>query len=612
MRSATEDLTQFHLSQMVRRPLPRKVLTLVGSPLERLLAIDRVNALYEEMRLAAGEGDFLTEALRHLGVEYEVAPEEVARIPAEGPLVLVANHPFDVVEGMILAHLVRRVRPDIKVLANYMLGLLPATRPYLIPVDPFASRDAKLGNRAPLKEALQWLKQGGALGIFPAGEVAHLHLTKRAVVDPPWSASVGRLVQRAQAVTVPVFLAGSNGAWFQVAGLLHPRMRTLLLPKQMTSRSRRPIRVRIGTPVSVEALADAGEPEDVVRRLRQRTYLLGAGQRVTIPAKRRHLSVVRERAAAPIAEAVAPQALQEEIAALAPERTLLQSGDYQVLFAPAQDLPLTLDEIGRLRELTFRAVGEGTGRARDLDRYDQGYWHLVLWHRTDCAVVGAYRVARMDETLRKEGLHGLYTHSLFDYGEDLVHGLGPALELGRSFVCPEYQRTYAPLMLLWKGIGRILLNEPRYKVFLGAVSISRQYPPAAQALILELLRAHHPAPGLMERITPRNPVRIPSMPEFDAADLVAQAGDIDEVSKLIAEINPALGGVPILLRQYVKLGGRLLGCSVDRAFSDVVDALLTVDLARTDVRVIERFMGKPEAQQFLAYHQLVPAPAGAA
>jgi putative hemolysin len=599
MRSATHDLPQFRLSAMVSHPVPRKVFSVIGSPIEKLLAFDRINAMYLDLVGGTDDRDFLTRSMELLGLRYDLPQEELERIPKEGSLVLVANHPFGVVEGMILADLVRKVRPDVKIMANQLLGLLPQTQNYLIGVDPFGTRGSKMTNRAPIRQALDWARSGHALGIFPAGEVAHLNLKKRAVLDPAWSPAVGKFIQRTEAAVVPVFFSGANGALFHLAGLVHPRMRTLLLPKEMINKGNRVIRVRVGSPIPPSELQETEDPTELMRLLRQRTYLLGLGNG-NLP-KRRRLKIALTPME-PIAAPLPQEHLATEVANLPAERVLIESGDFQVLFAPAKEMPLALLEIGRLREETFRAVGEGTGKSVDLDKFDESYWHLVLWHRTNQEVVGAYRVCRTDEQLIRYGLDGFYTRTLFDYDEEMIRKLGPALELGRSFVRVEYQRAYAPLMLLWKGIAQILIREPRYKVFLGPVSISSQYPPAAQRLIVDFLERNHGAAGLSDRVLPRNPARLAKSRAVDLNDLAARSSDLDDVSRLIADMDSALGGVPILVRQYVKLGGRLLGANVDPDFSNVLDVLLTVDLERTEPKVMERFMGKVEAQRFMAIH----------
>ncbi|MFI5400703.1 MAG: lysophospholipid acyltransferase family protein, partial [SAR324 cluster bacterium] len=354
-----QEASRFRLRDMAGRPAQRALFTVLGSPIEKLLSISRVNAIYRELQEQGGQDDFLARALLRLGVRYEVPPEQLKKLPPKGPLVVVANHPLGLVEGMILAHLLRQVRPDAKIMANHLLALLPATQPYIIQVDPFNTRTAKLGNRAPLKEALAWLEQGHALGIFPAGEVAHFKPGQRGVVDPPWSASVGRLILRSGAPVVPVHFSGTNGALFQVAGLIHPRLRTLLLPKQMLRGGSRPIGVRIGAPVSAEAAARFAGPAAVMRHLRRRTYWQGASlpraasraARVWGAARRRAPDGVAgssrkrpERALQPIAPAVPAHTLREELTAAGETRALLQSGDYQVLFAPAHELPFTLRE----------------------------------------------------------------------------------------------------------------------------------------------------------------------------------------------------------------------------------------------------------------------------
>jgi putative hemolysin len=301
-----------------------------------------------------------------------------------------------------------------------------------------------------------------------------------------------------------------------------------------------------------------------------------------------------------VADEIPKTTLQAEIDALPPDQRLVDRGRFHVYCAPADQMPSVLQEIGRLRELTFRAVGEGTGRCADLDVFDAFYLHLFVWDARDASIAGAYRLGLVDQILARHGKRGLYTHSLFKYRTRMLASLSPAIELGRSFVRAEYQRSFAALPLLWAGIGRFVERSPQYAVLFGPVSISARYAAASRRLIVEYLSAHRIHPRLARQVTPRRPFRTAAP---DGA-IPATPQNMDELSRLIARIEHDGKGVPVLLRQYLELGGRVLGFSLDHEFADTLDGLIMVDLRDVEEAVMARYMGKRGAATFRAYHGL--------
>ncbi len=293
--------------------------------------------------------------------------------------------------------------------------------------------------------------------------------------------------------------------------------------------------------------------------------------------------------------------LRAEVEALPAEQVLVSSGRFRVQYARAAQIPWCLQELGRLREVSFRAAGEGTGRASDIDVFDAHYLHLFVWDTRAHAIVGAYRMGLTDEILTRYGKQGLYTQSLFKYGAPVLQSLNPAIELGRSFVRPEYQRSYAALMLLWRGIGAFVERNPRYAVLFGAVSISNSYDPVSRQLIVEYLNANTIEIDLARHVKSRR-----RFPHRKATALyageVAGLEDVDDLSRLVARIEPDAKGVPILLKQYLKLGGRVLGFNSDAQFSNTLDGLMKVDLRNSNRRVLTRYLGAEGASAFLAYH----------
>jgi len=303
--------------------------------------------------------------------------------------------------------------------------------------------------------------------------------------------------------------------------------------------------------------------------------------------------------AADIAAAIHKPLLKAEVEALPADQLLAASESFTVHSARAGQMPWCLQEIGRLRELTFRAAGEGTGKASDIDLFDTYYRHLFVWDAKSEAIVGAYRMGFADEILARYGKRGLYTQSLFKYGSRVLRTLNPAIELGRSFVRAEYQRNFAPLLLLWRGIGRLIARSPRYAVLFGPVSISNSYEPRSRRLIVDYLKANSVEAGLARHVKPRRPFRACTPADAGLSGL----GDIDELSRAVERIEPDRKGVPILLKHYLKLGGRVLGFNTDRQFGDALDGLIMVDLRASDPRMLARYMGEEGATGFLAYHR---------
>lgn len=304
----------------------------------------------------------------------------------------------------------------------------------------------------------------------------------------------------------------------------------------------------------------------------------------------------------PVAPPQAPALLAAEVGQLSAEQMLVCSGPYLCFLAPAGQIPLLLYEVGRLRELTFRAVGEGTGYAIDLDWFDLFYLHLVLWKQDTREVVGAYRLGQTDVLLPRFGQQGLYTSTLFTYETGLLEYLTPALELGRSFVRPEYQKAYLALFLLWKGIAQFVVRHPRYKRLFGAVSMSNEYNGLSLQLLVSFLQLNKSSPDLARLVRAKNPPPMRPAAGREMSRHWLQGKEIDDVAALISEIEAGQKGVPILLKQYLRLGGTVLGFNRDVRFGGVIDGLVLVDLTRTSQKVLARYMGRRGAASFLAYH----------
>lgn len=303
----------------------------------------------------------------------------------------------------------------------------------------------------------------------------------------------------------------------------------------------------------------------------------------------------------PIVAPVDPELLQRDIDTLPVEQLLVESDDLIVYHARSPQIPHLLQEIGRLREITFRAVGEGSGKAIDLDEFDAYYTHLFIWNKTKGGLVGAYRLGLTDEIVRKHGVRGLYTSTLFDFAPLLFAQVGPSLEMGRSFVRQEYQKGYLPLLMLWKGVGHFVVKHPKYRMLFGAVSITDEYQSLSKQLMVKFLRLHGMDDDRSRYVTPRT-----AFVESPVRDWTRAAGqavrEIDDVNTLVGDLEPDGKGVPILLKQYLKLGGKILGFNIDPDFSNVLDGLIMVDLTTADRRSLARYFGEEGLAKFLALH----------
>ena len=567
----------------------------------KLAPVGKVRDLYRRVQRSP-EGFRLETLLAEMRIGLSVGAADQARIPASGPVVVVANHPYGVLDGAILTVLLTRVRPDVKVLTNFLLSDVPELQNHCIFVDPFQNDRSLESNRRGLREAVTWLQKGGMLAVFPAGEVSHWQMSAAQIVDPEWNDAAVRLIRKTGAAALPAYLCGHNGVGFQLMGMIHPKLRAAFLLQEFLNQAGKKVEVRVGSAIPADAVQSIADDHEATEYLRWRTYLLGRRSKpeASWPTALRSKFVFKIQE--PVAAPVAPDLLASELETLPEDRRLADNSDFAVYLGTAREIPQLLREVGRLRELTFRRASEGTGKSRDLDSFDDYYSHILLWHKTRQELVGAYRAGNTAEILAEHGIDGLYTSTLFRYDERIFQKLGPAVELGRSFVRPEYQRQYAPLLLLWKGIARMVARRPEVPVLFGAVSISNDYTSASREMIYRFFEAHMQEDELAGLIEPRRPFRPGLLRRWDCSGMHRALRGLDELSQPITDVEADGKGLPILLRQYAKIGGKLLSFNVDRKFSNVLDGLVVVDLRQTEPAVLERYMGREAAARFRRVH----------
>jgi putative hemolysin len=588
----TDHDTLIDLHHHFNYSVPGFLAALASGSTERLLAIGEINAIYADLLKTGAVNAPFNTILRLLEITYRITADDLARIPDQGPLVVVANHPFGGIEGIILGDLLQRVRPDTKILGNYLLEKITPIRESIIPVDPFGRRSSVSSNARTFRDCLRWLRAGNCLVTFPAGEVSHFCRRQRQVTDPPWSTHIAALVRMSGAQVLPVFFPGRNSVLFNLLGLIHPRLRTVMLARELLARRASRIDLFVGRHVPEMRLQTFTRDQDLIRWLRLKTYCLAnrmsAGDRPRLTLKKR---TSHEKKPQGLIAPVNTSLLAAEVAALPEGNRLVVHKQMRVFFAESHQMPHLLREIGRLREKTFREVGEGTGKSMDVDLFDSYYRHLVLWNSETSEVVGAYRMGDTRAILARFGRKGMYTHSLFRFKSGMLRYLADSLELGRSFIRSEYQRQPNCLALLWKGIGAYLVRHAGYRILFGPVSISDSYHRVSKHIMVQFLNRRCTARALSAHVRPRCPLtpltdgRLPEM----ATALSAET--IDDVSMLVAEIEDDGKRLPVLIKHYLKLNGQFIAFNVDRSFADAIDGLVVVDLMQTEVKLLDRFMG---------------------
>jgi putative hemolysin len=562
------------------------------------LPIRRLDHIYSGA-LNRPEGNVFDGILREMDVEYSVREADLKHVPREGPAIVFANHPYGMLDGILMASLLLRLRPDVKLLANQLLACMEKLSQHCILVDNMMGEGHEAANRRGIREALEWVRQGHMLIVFPAGVVASWSRHHRRVLDPQWNRNMARIARMTGAKSIPAFISGTNSVGFHLAGMINPRLRTLFLPHELINKRGRRMEIRLGVPVEGETLKTIKDDDKAIDLLRWNSSLLALRDRIGSPRTQFFPPKWQHRHA--VAPAEEPSVLLRELQALPADALLESAGKMRVYALSSRQAPRIVREIGRLREITFRASGEGSGKARDLDRFDAYYTHLVLWNDERQEIAGAYRICNVQNILHRYGMRGLYTTTLFRFQPRFFAKVGPALELGRSFIHLDYQRQYAPLLVLWKGIGSYIVRHPETPVLFGAVSISADYSMASREVLTSYLSAHTVSAELLKLLRPKHPPQA-SSEGMEEPEMFSRVFSLDDISDWVSMFESDGKGVPVLVRHYMKLGGKFLGFNVDAKFSNVLDGLLLVDLREAKPELLSRYFGKEGSVNFLRLH----------
>jgi putative hemolysin len=601
-KNNTHEEDPFRVNFHSRRRWRDQLIHLANPVLEHLFAFGRLNELYSKLRNRHDSESFESCVLKNMNITYSVSDlKHLKNIPDKGPFVIIANHPFGVLDGLILMDLIGKLRSDVKFIAQKELKYIPDIRDRLILVDTHKTAEARHMNIRAVRFALQWLNKGGGIVLFPSGAVSQFRVRHQDITDPGWMENTARLIKLASVPVLPVYFEGRNSLTFLLAGMFNRNLRLFMYPREFLKTKNKHIVVKPGELISPHRYNVYTKPKDLLNYLRLKTYVLQY-RPVSI---RETYSGPRVSPAQPedIPERFDVEAIRREIENLPQHQILLKNREYYVFYAKARQAPFAIRELGRLREITFREVGEGTGKSLDLDIFDEYYIHLIVWQHLRKEIVGAYRLGLTDEIIQKYGPSGLYTSTLFKYKPEIFDKMGPSIELGRSFIKREYQKKYAPLLLLWKGISRFIIENPHYINVFGPVSITNDYNVVSRQILVKFLKNHYYDKELSRLVKPRKPFKHKSLRMWDQLPSQHLIKTPDEVSSLISDIEHKIDGIPVMIKQYLKLGGKILSFNVDPDFNYSLDGLIFVNLPETDEETLKWYMSPDGYESYIRHHR---------
>ena len=558
-----------------------------ASAIMRLTKIDEVNKLYDILKDKVGK-DFFDSFVRERGLKYIVFEEDLARIPKTGPFILVSNHPLGAIDGILMTKILTEIRPDFKIMGNFLLEKIEPMKPYVIPVNPFENRKELKSSAAGMRGSLKHLEEGGCIGIFPAGEVSNRNNEFSEILDKKWEKPALKLIKMAKVPVVPMYFHAKNSRLFYQMAKLHPNLQTLLLPSEMMHKREKPIRVRLGKPVSVKVLEDHDSIEEMGEFLQKKIHLLKSyyekrkslADRLNIPNLRLNFPLLKEENVVQnIIDETPTQDIVAEIQALSKnDKMLFRNGNYEVFFASYNDIPSIMREIGRQRELTFRKIGEGSNLPFDLDEYDEHYHHLFLWDSQAKKLAGAYRMALGCEVMKKHGIDGFYTSSLFEFDPELRPFFRKVIEMGRAYISAEYQQKPLPLFLLWRGIVHVCLRNPEHKFLMGGVSISDKFSEFSKSLMIEFMRSHYYDSAVAQYIHPKHDFKVKLKDRDKYLFFDEVESDLNKLDKIIDDLEPEMR-MPVLIKKYIKQNAKVISFNVDPSFNDAIDGLMYIRIS---------------------------------
>ncbi len=576
--------------------------TFLGWSLMKILKISKANEIYDRNK-HLNDLEFLNAILDEFQIKFEIPDEDLKRLPKSGSYITISNHPLGGIDGILLLKLMIEQRPDFKIIANFLLHRIEPLKPYVMPVNPFEEHKDAKSSITGFKQAIRHIREGHPLGIFPAGEVS-TYRDDKLIIDKPWEEAAMKLIKKAEVPVVPIYFHAKNSRLFYQLSRVSDTLRTAKLPSELLTQKNRVIHVRIGNPIHVNAQREHENLEDFTEFLRRKTYMLAKTFETksllsTIPQS---LKVAKEPKK--IVKEIKAELIEQEVNQLRDlDRRLLQSKNYEVFLASAENIPNILKEIGRLREITFREVGEGTNEPTDLDPYDHHYHHLFLWDEDTKKIAGAYRMGLGSHIMPQHGINGFYLQSLFRFEPELHKMMGESIEMGRAFVIREYQQKPMPLFLLWRGIVHTTLRFPEHKYLIGGVSISNQFSNFSKSLMIEFMKSHYYDPYVAQYVRPKKEFKV-KLKDADKEFVFDETeADLNKFDKIIEEMETGNLRLPVLIKKYIKQNAKVVAFNVDPLFNNAVDGLMYIKIADLPESTVKPVMEEFQAELELKLEQ---------
>ncbi|MGV8913992.1 MAG: lysophospholipid acyltransferase family protein [Kaistella sp.] len=576
----------------------------VAAAIMKLTKIDEVNKLYAALKDKSGK-DFFDSFVRLRKLKYIVFEEDLAKIPKTGPFILVSNHPLGAIDGILMTKILTEIRPDFKIMGNFLLEKIEPMKPFVIPVNPFENRKEIQNSATGMRATLHHLQSGGCVGIFPAGEVSNKNNEFGEILDKAWEKPALKLIKMAKVPVVPMYFHAKNSRLFYQVSKIHPDLQTLLLPSEMMHSREKPIRIRLGKPVSVKVLEDHDSVEEMGEFLQKKIYMLKsyyekrrsiAEQLKLVNLKLNFNLGKEENVVQNIIDETPKEDLIAEIKTLSKkDKMLFRNGRYEVFFSSYSEIPSIMREIGRQRELTFRQIGEGSNLPFDLDQYDEHYRHLFLWDSEAEKLVGSYRMALGSEVMKKYGIDGFYTSSLFQFDPELQPFFRKVIEMGRAYISVEYQQKPLPLFLLWRGIVHVCLRNPEHKFLMGGVSISDKFSEFSKSLMIEFMRSHYYDSAVAQYIHPKKEFKVKLKDRDKNLFFEAVESDLNKLDKIIDDLEPEMR-LPVLIKKYIKQNAKVISFNVDPNFNDAIDGLMYIRISELPESTIKPVLDEMSEQ----------------
>ena len=578
--------------------------TFIGWSLMNVLHISTINKVYNRNKHLS-DLDFINALLDEFEVDFEIPEKDLKRIPKTGPFITISNHPLGGIDGILLLKVLLEARPDYKIMANFLLHRVAPLKPFVMPVNPFENNKDAKSSFAGFKAALSHLSDDSPLGIFPAGEVS-TQKDDKLIVDKPWEEAAMKLVKKAGVPVVPIYFHAKNSGLFYRLAKMSDTLRTAKLPSELLSQKDRVVKIRIGNAISV---VDQNEHDSLLEYtafLRKKTYMLANPFQKKKLLEQLPKSIKLPKQPKKIAGPVSKETIEAEVALLlSSDNRLLESKNYEVYLASAELMPNILHEIGRLREITFRDVGEGTNKSLDLDKFDAYYHHMFLWDKEAKVIAGAYRMGLGSKIFAAHGIDGFYLQDLFRFEPELYDMMSKSIEMGRAFVIKEYQQKPMPLFLLWKGIVHTTLRYPEHNFLIGGVSISNKFSEFSKGLMIEFMKSNYYDPWVAQYINPKKEYKV-KLKDADKDFIFDESeADLNKFDKIIDEVEPGALRLPVLIKKYIKQNAKVVAFNVDPLFNNAIDGLMYIriaDLPESTVKpVMEEFQAELEKKMAAAY-----------